>query len=312
MLMFILAVVSCAFMFIMVPISEFICDPIRHPNERSDLINFADKLIYEATENSVHDDRRFPNISINRIIKGCQQDETFFKMLNMEKKVLNQLDFNELDRTLDNVKSRLVEALGSYHFDNRKIPDLQEKIKSLAELQKNGIKLIPTDDLDKILEKIKEVEQSPTSQNIKEPLEEVKHVTERLRAKAVIVNNNIEALKEIPSLDQIEFALNSLQNDPVKTIENDIFATANSLIKDIKADVQTIIEKLRTRLNNEITSCKPVKKIVSNAELAFCGHLVDPLNGIWMSIMISVILFVPLILIATKLSGLYQHTAFTK
>lgn len=58
---------------------------------------------------------------------------------------------------------------------------------------------------------------------------------------------------------------------------------------------------------SQITSCEPIKKILAQSHSVVCVHLIDAFNAIWMSMLVTLVLFVPMIVIATSLSRLYKN-----
>ncbi|KJH41834.1 hypothetical protein DICVIV_12182 [Dictyocaulus viviparus] len=60
-------------------------------------------------------------------------------------------------------------------------------------------------------------------------------------------------------------------------------------------------------MQHNISSCAPLEGIISSSASALCDYAVDPLNGVWMSMLISLLCFVVMVIFSTSLVKLYNN-----
>jgi hypothetical protein len=120
------------------------------------------------------------------------------------------------------------------------------------------------------------------------------------------VNAQVEALNKKSDTAKVNLAFNNLlENSEVRNIAF-LNATEEHVLA-MNASITNFEDHVRNSMTTEITSCEPLRRILSQSREVVCVHAVDPFTGMGMAMLISLVLFVPLILLSTKLIRLYNN-----
>jgi sugar-specific transcriptional regulator TrmB len=121
------------------------------------------------------------------------------------------------------------------------------------------------------------------------------------------LNSQIDQLNKKPESSKVNLAFNNLI-DENSQIRNTAFN--NATIDHILAMNKTISgfeDHVKTSMTTQITSCEPIRRMLIQSHSMLCVHLVDAFNAVWMSMLVTLVLFVPMIMITTSLSRMYQN-----
>lgn len=120
-------------------------------------------------------------------------------------------------------------------------------------------------------------------------------------------NDQIDQLNRKPESSKVQLAFNNLI-DENSQIRNNAFVNATQEhIVSMNKSVAAFEQHVRVSMSTQITSCEPIRKILTQSHSVVCVHLVDAFNAMWTAMLISLILFVPMIMISTTLSRLYKN-----
>ncbi|CAD5215490.1 unnamed protein product [Bursaphelenchus okinawaensis] len=286
---FVLSVVASVLMLVFANATDIVCDPWKHPESRPEMIDLADRVMYEKLINTRTNSGALSEVlgtktNLKQLIKGCQNQTTFVQMIGLRDKYKNLSPFND---KIDEI-SKLGDSIRNFFESDFKLEvdlDVDETEKHLDQLR--GFSEID----------LTEFKSYPQIQQFLPLLE---------RAESAI-----KKLSNLPTKGALVLAQNTLANkDEYGKNMNKVVVEATNKIKQI---IEKYFNRLQDSLETRITSCEPISHIMGNMRMAVCDHTVDPINGIWMSLLLSVILFVPLIMMANSLTKLYNHAApFTK
>uniref|UniRef100_A0A915EES4 Uncharacterized protein n=1 Tax=Ditylenchus dipsaci TaxID=166011 RepID=A0A915EES4_9BILA len=73
------------------------------------------------------------------------------------------------------------------------------------------------------------------------------------------------------------------------------------------ANIDKYAQHVNHSMMTEISSCVPISNIAENTRAAVCDYTLDPFNGVWMAMAISLLLMLPIIMLSTSLVRLYAR-----
>ncbi|CAD5221416.1 unnamed protein product [Bursaphelenchus xylophilus] len=286
--LFVLAVVASSLMLIFANATDLICDTWEHPEDRMEMIDLIDRITYEKLINTRTETDMLAEVlgkktNIKKLIKGCRNGTTFVQMLGIRDRYKSFSLFNdkvdEFSKLGDNIRNSFESDIEKVDLNVTEIEHNISQLKALSTINLTEVKSNPM--LKPYLPTIEKIDKA------------------------------LKKLSSLPSHESLGFAQNTLSNkeELSKFLDAVIVEETNS----VKGIVTKYFSQLQDSLESQITSCEPISHIMDNMRVAVCDHTLDPLNGIWMSLVISVVLFIPLIMMANTLARLYNHAApFTK
>ncbi|XP_038045361.1 prominin-1-A-like isoform X2 [Patiria miniata] len=99
--------------------------------------------------------------------------------------------------------------------------------------------------------------------------------------------------------------------DYIHTTGPDLFRVAvQSFVDGIIDYVDQYVLYVLTQVNNEVGGCKPIANLYDSLEVLVCNNMVYSFNGFWLCLGWCVLLFIPSIIFAVKLSKFYRRMRF--
>ncbi|TMS36912.1 hypothetical protein L596_003969 [Steinernema carpocapsae] len=110
----------------------------------------------------------------------------------------------------------------------------------------------------------------------------------------------------------IPFADLSVKMQHAEALLNDefqeFFVNASSeVIDEFQSDIDGYVAHVTQAVKLDVTSCEPIRQIARGVRSAVCANAIDPLNGVWMSMMLSLLLTIVIVILSTPLVRLYKH-----
>lgn len=102
-------------------------------------------------------------------------------------------------------------------------------------------------------------------------------------------------------LRQAQTTLNSQGPAIVKTL-------AEEFGREFGLHIQSYLSRLEKEAQANVGKCWPISLVYNATVIATCNNIIDPFNGFWLSVGCVTLLFIPAIILAVKLSTLYQKS----
>ncbi|KAK2164259.1 hypothetical protein LSH36_67g06071 [Paralvinella palmiformis] len=312
---------------------------INLPEAPQDIQNLTNEIL------SVEFEKLGLNVQATDIIRDCEQNKGIYKSLKLEQ-VVNISSVLNLDNY--DIKQKIEELTNSVNVDLSDViifsnytRDELNKLKDAAlnainftSYQKQLEKPLTIQNLTEIITEIEQTadELVPANQDLAsavrsyaDALLDVQNST--IGAMSLHKNRlatEIDALKDAvdgpPSINEdIDDLIDSLEKAQVRIQKN-----GTILIKKIKklncfqfigehgneilVLLRQDLKELDSQVENDIGRCQPVHRSLTNVLKAGCVSLLDPFNGFWFSIGMSLFCFIPFIITSVVLVGLYRKT----
>lgn len=336
----VLAVFTAVVAFAVGNTSNLVCQTLREPLSRQDMISLVERYI------DIYKDNYRPNSEIRSIlnkrttaevIRACQRNETLYQLFELDKKYhLNQLkDFEKESYVqLENFLKRSMEDIPQIRsFDIIINPSQLADLEKLAKLNisKIGQQFLnsvkhTTDELD-LLSRTREFEEeieqmAGRPKAVSSVLEQVKEIEEQfakpLRQKLETLHTNITLLDEKLSKLQVPVSslLVKLQHAQALLSENikeHFSRAAKEEFDQLVGNIDHYVKHVKNQMETDVSSCTPLVQIVRHSTAAICNYTIDPLNGSWMCMLICLLLLVPIVILSSSLTDLYAKMhAFPK
>lgn len=103
------AFLCVGFLFISAPIRDFVCDPLRNPLDRPDVLKFGDRVL----KNSLADilPASIDSPSLKSVLEGCATDKTFYEFLKLVEVEKTYFGGKEMDKYVDQEAKKLEEEI---------------------------------------------------------------------------------------------------------------------------------------------------------------------------------------------------------
>lgn len=85
-------------------------------------------------------------------------------------------------------------------------------------------------------------------------------------------------------------------------------ATVQNFTADFMTEINNYLSRVVSKTENDVAKCGPISNIYNATVVATCNKIVDPINGFWAGVGWCLLLFFPTIILAVKLSSLYQKS----
>ncbi|KAG4077541.1 hypothetical protein HA402_002968 [Bradysia odoriphaga] len=319
------------------------CVSLHNPTE-DQVFKYIDQLVdlnevlYPEQRRSSAKKRNSDPFRISQIIESCHANQSMFEVL----RIGNYLDIRKISNLLKEyaIDEKLEELTGKIQIDttNDILPDATragiEKLRD-SELGNfdsdkfidNLSKEIITYNLSEIALKLRE-----TAEKVPEGLADVRTSLRNQALHLVTYQENLvdpmteqtaEILELTTKLDE-SFKFNrSSFVDGINSILKEIAdaktfidgegteyvqKVAAELLQGFIREINTYIGIVLKGMEEDLGRCGPLSNVYKSVLVAGCNRVVDPFNGFWLGIAWCTLLFLPTIIIAVKLSTLYQKS----
>nr|CAD2188884.1 unnamed protein product [Meloidogyne enterolobii] len=362
-LLSVFGLISASGMLIGANLGHLICNPLKEPLARPDIISFFDRLItiYELDKPKINSEKinSFQQIFTEKrrpenFIRGCNQGKTLYLMLELDKKftLINGGNDNEYEEMANSIRQSLLsgrllekalagppstsssptstafssrwnsfgtemriglEELGQVEIPEWKENNLQEFCAQRTRFQLEGV----TVELRHLRQSSEEKQKGQV-----EELETVLHFLEELRPDTVqvraLIENVCSRLEQFRSdvfalkidseslLKDVEKAQKELGSE--QKLRQNLHSVALKVANEFADLVRQYGEHINNSMNNEVTSCAPLAEIAVHTREAICDYALDPINSLWLSLGLGLLLLLPIIVLASILNPLYRRT----
>ncbi|KAK6061492.1 hypothetical protein COOONC_00845 [Cooperia oncophora] len=311
----VLSVITAVLFFFVGNTSDIVCRTLRDPLSRNDIIELGERYL-DIMRNKGHSDddlvSQLRDHSLADVIRACQRNETLYDIFQLDKKYnLKRLKtlvkeyVDKLERFL-NITLTDLPAIGPMNniISNADFERLQ---KLAAGLNQSENQRFPLAEINSSLSNLEiqsklNILESQTEKPaglpnaVKSMLDQVrevdKHFGQPLRLQLTSLMKNLTRLNK--RLEEIEMPvgtlLSKLQHAQALLSENlrgTIEKAAGQVRDDIVSNINQYIDHVKYQMQHDISSCAPVGAIISSSTAAVCDYTIDPLNGAWMSMLIS-------------------------
>ncbi|KAJ8928359.1 hypothetical protein NQ314_019090 [Rhamnusium bicolor] len=298
-----------------------VCYPLRNP-ENSTIINVIDEYL-DA------------DVTLKQALADCYQNKSIYIVLKLEK----QFDIDtihekfNISSLLDRMNSLLEGIIGKDFTilspDNEK---MLETLKTFDpsinfdqfqdELRQNFINLSLDETSKKLEELVITIDENPALTNVKTGVQlSIRHINmydEKLLVPMKELANEMFVIAQQLDTDlkmnssSFSEAIDKLLIE-IKQAE-DILQQGTAILQTVatecgemvKDQVNSYLDRISNVTKNELGQCGPLNVVINSTLTATCDRIVLPWNGFWVSLFLSLVLFVPTIIVSVKLSTLYQ------
>ncbi|XP_056644729.1 prominin-like protein isoform X3 [Diorhabda sublineata] len=307
-----------------------ICYPLKHPR-KSSVLDVVDSYL---TRNVKYGDAEL-GVSISEVLNLCYKNESMYKVFNLEKRfniddvvkkfnVESILDGikNQLDRIVDphftilnNTNLNILKNLSSFdpginfdrfqdelkeNFTNMSLKKLSEVLQKLVkQMDGQNMQTLQTE-LNLIILHINTYDEKilePMRTEAREVMDLAMHLDSSLKMNSTSFKEAIDKL-----IHEIEDAQKKLRVDGSKMLM-DAATSFGSIVKD---QVQSYIDRVIIVTKTKLGECGPLNVAINSTLVSTCDKILQPWNGFWVSLLASLLLFIPTIVVSVKLASLYQ------
>ncbi|CAJ0947258.1 unnamed protein product, partial [Mesorhabditis belari] len=331
----VLSVLTVVLMLIFANVTHMVCNPLDDPLARPDVMSFVERYIEMAKHQDNWNQSELGQILDSRspveLIRACQRNETFYQMFDLDKKYhladLNKFDqdaIKQLDDYLEKILGELPieKPLGAF-VSEKELEELHSLSDiNITQLSADGLAKIKRtiDSLD-LMSKVNEFTTEADSigggkpQAVSSIIEQIQEIDVRiaqpLRSRLEILYKNLTVLDtrlhelQVPVsslIGKLEHAQALLSQDVRSHVEQ----AAKDILRQLIGTFESYVGHAKFQIESDVSSCGPISDIARNSRTAVCGHTIDPINGAWMSLLISLLVSFPIVCMATALRRLYN------
>lgn len=125
---------------------------------------------------------------------------------------------------------------------------------------------------------------------------------------ADLLNDNLKMGRSDFS-EAIHYLMDEIDN-AASTLKINGTALLTKVAEDFKMNVQYQVhnytERVYVNIGENVGKCTPLMGVVNATTKATCDKILLPLNGFWFTLLASLVLFIPMLLVSIKLANLYQ------
>uniref|UniRef100_A0AC34QVR4 Prominin-like protein n=1 Tax=Panagrolaimus sp. JU765 TaxID=591449 RepID=A0AC34QVR4_9BILA len=325
-----LAIVTAVLMLIGANVTNIICHPLEDPLSRPDMLSLAERMIdlYGKKSHPSDFDIFNDNRTLTDIIRGCNRNDTFYRMFGLDSKYklskLRDVYHDQLNEAVDEIKDLMkiitsinknfqleldIKALESAPSVN--VTKINPKILQRLQEQINAIDLDPRmngfheqtknsqlpGEVTSALNSLDEFQRDttrPLSHALDEIMQDILQLNDHFSFGTFSPAEAIPALQHARALLEVDF-------------DGQMETAAQEVVASLADELTDYINHVETAVSSDVTSCAPVKEILRNSRAALCLHTIYPFNGVWMSMLISLLLSIPIIMFSTSLVQLYNQ-----
>ncbi|KAE9414224.1 hypothetical protein Angca_007707, partial [Angiostrongylus cantonensis] len=332
-----LSILTASLLFTVGNASDIACQTFRDPLSRPDVLSLVQRYI-EIVRSRWHSSdggdllSLIGDLSVVDLIRGCQRNETLYEVFELDRKFqlkkLKSLEseaYMKLERFL-NVTFTDLPTVEPFNFIiSKEHFELLQQLSSVNVSEIDHIALskinstVSNMDIEakaKVFEsKLDEVFGRPKA--VSSMLEQVDEIGTRrarpLRLKLSALFANLTKLNK-RQLRKMQVPISSLiaklQHSQALLSENlqgNVEKAAREQLVGIFDNINQYIDHVKFEVQHDVSSCAPIAAIVSSSASALCDHTVDPLNGVWMSMLISLLCITGMLTFSTSLVRLYSN-----
>ncbi|CAH1986353.1 unnamed protein product [Acanthoscelides obtectus] len=305
-----------------------VCYPLRNP-ESSTVLD----VISDYTKSlSDHSDLK---IDVKQMLIRCYRNETLYEVFELERKfsleeIKQQFNLSKYIKDMqDNVNNIIDDDFYLLDETNRKtlekLSDFDPGVdfgKFQDELKQNFTNL----SLDEILDKLKEIVAILDDERYLQTKSELNlsilHIdTYNEKLLKPMNHTAYEAIETAIDLDESLRMNSSDFHTAIQTLMDEIIS-AEHVLKEkgsvliqevvqkfgdiISSQVNSYIDLLEQTIKHDFAKCGPLSNVVKSTLTATCDKILLPLNGFWVTLLLTLALFIPTIVVSVKLASLYQ------
>uniref|UniRef100_A0A0N4ZHX9 Prominin n=1 Tax=Parastrongyloides trichosuri TaxID=131310 RepID=A0A0N4ZHX9_PARTI len=336
--MTILSIITILLMLPITNTSNLVCLPYKDPFQRNDILSMLERIIQRSNHTGITNgefailrEGRMPS----DIIRACGRNETFYKMFGLDN-TYHFLDLSSYRQEFINVEKELEQYVhkmaAQYDFKDyiddqfktalTMIPSFNDINKWQQSLDTDSLRttLLGMDlstyitDLNLFLKSNPVA--SPNIEAIKSLMGNLeileKEIAAPLRNDLINIIKNIDKFSNDLSQVNINFQdlrdrLIMAQAAVVKGLKSEISTATKTMISEWKNDIESYLIYVKQKMNEDVTTCRPIADIARGTFASLCNQIVDPLNGIWAAMMIYILLSIPMIIISNGIIKAYQN-----
>uniref|UniRef100_A0A0N5C4N7 Prominin n=1 Tax=Strongyloides papillosus TaxID=174720 RepID=A0A0N5C4N7_STREA len=338
-----MTILSIVTILIMLPVtntSNLLCSPYKDPFQRNDILSMLERIIQRTNHTGITNgefailrEGRMPS----DIIRACGRNETFYKMFGLDN-TYHFLDLSSYRQEFVNVEKELEQYLhkmtAQYDFKEyiddqfrtalTVIPNLNE-INKWQESLDTGILKETLEGMD-LTTYITDLNLFLKNNPIPSPnIDAIKSLMGNLelleKENALPLRNDINNI--VKNMEKLSYDLSQInvnfqdlrdrlimaQASVVKGLRSEISTATKSMINIWKNDIEEYISYIRHKMNEDVTTCKPIADITRGMYASVCSQIIDPLNGVWAAMMIYLFLSIPMIIISSIVINTYKNSS---
>ena len=333
--LFVFLVTTVAVMFLGATSENWICDPLRHPEKRQDVVGFVEKYAERLRKRSIASDPFLQDLTVQALISGCTANESLYRILGVEKKLGLEgvmsgeaAEYKELVTALRSLTAEFrvpdsVPSLLSSESESR-LAQLRELdlegglprellagidsqlaafgIVSQVEAMKARVASLPAGEGREMVVRLLQ-DLGGIAEETARPLQTQ---LEQLRGNLTLLNDSIPNLsRNVPAwLADLRAAEVELRSNVAGLVAQ----VGEEVAQRLASYVHTYRAHLKESLERDVGSCAPLRSIASSSVSVLCDHTLNPFNTLWASTGLCLLLLLPTILLAVSLRDLYSNT----
>ncbi|XP_075164037.1 prominin-like isoform X3 [Haematobia irritans] len=322
-----------------------VCVPLRNPQNDAIFAEFdnlydLNEVLYPSKIKGQAASGSLPPFHISHVIDSCQKNHTIYEVLHINNMVdinaikdypaeyrinktledlVNGIDFNDSNvdilspadkqRILELGKSALKDFDSGQFVDNLNDTITKHSLKEIAdELSKTVNKITSSDMKDvQISLRNQALHLETYEQNLVIPMKTQSAELIRLAQELdrTLIYKEQKFQQSIPLLvNEIEQAQTFIRKDGRNFVKTSAEAFTNHFAAEIDGYLNMVVNAVETKIG----ICYPMANVYEAGIVASCNSIIDPLNGFWAGVFWCVLLFLPTLIVAVKLSSLYQKS----
>ncbi|XP_073839365.1 prominin-like isoform X3 [Musca autumnalis] len=322
-----------------------VCVPLRNPQDDAVFAEFdnlfdLNEVLYPSKIKGQAASGSLPPFHISHVIVACQKNQTIYEVLHVNNRfdiniikeypadykinktlddLVNGIDFNDSnvdilspadkDRILKLGESALKDFDSDQFVHNLNDNITKHSLTDIAQQLRETAKKITSSDMKDVqislrnqalhLETYEQNLVIPMKTQSAELIKLAKELDSTLRYKDQNFQQSIPLL-----VKEIEQAQTFIRTDGRDFVKRSAAAFTNHFAGEIDRYLNMVV----SAVENKIGICYPMANVYEAGIVATCNSIIDPLNGFWAGVFWCVLLFLPTLIVAVKLSSLYQKS----
>ncbi|XP_018571677.1 prominin-like protein isoform X3 [Anoplophora glabripennis] len=331
MLMFIFGLVLAAVTLLMfgtgLSSDRVVCYPLRNPGD-SKIMNLLDEYLTQVSS--------LKDFSFKTSLINCYQNESIYNVLNLRSQfdvdtISNKFDIsNFLDQMYSHLNGILDEDFEILSPENlRTLEDLKDFDPSINfdqfqdELKQNFTNLSLNEISKKLGELVVNIQDQGDLDDVKTEVQlSILHINtydeKLLQPMKELANKVIDISKQLDTdlkmnsssfseaidklLNEIQEAQTVLRKEGADILQKVAKEFGNMVLNQ----VDSFLDRVTYVIKEEFGQCGPMNAAINATLTAACDKIILPWNGFWLSLLLSLVLFIPTIIVSVKLASLYQ------
>ncbi|KAK6766746.1 hypothetical protein RB195_026180 [Necator americanus] len=329
----ILSAITALLFFVVGNTSDIVCGTLRDPLSRPDIIELGERYVEIIRSRKKSTDDLLSllgNVPLVDLIRACQRNETLYDVFELDKlyhlkrlKVIEKSEYEQLEGLL-----QLTFAdLPPFESFNNTISTVSfDRLQQLAAIEIPEISRAVVSDIEAAIKALDISAKAKTFENtidsnwirpkvVSSMMEQIEKIdielARPLRLRLGNIAKNLTLINE--RLTGMKIPVNSLlgklQHSQAllsEDLRDSLQKAAKQQLHDIVANVDVYVDHVKYEMQHEVSSCTPVMEIFSSSTEAVCDQTIDPMNGAWMSMLVSLLCLLPILIVSTSLVNLYD------